>query len=302
MRATFASESTTLLPFVMFCSVVVRRFGATKTALSVVLALFSVPGMARAAGFRCSRTEVNAGPSLNWTERQVSFGVSNRVSQALELDTDAVAAQIRAGFGTWSAVECSDLSMTFIGTNGGFQAGFNPNGLNDNVVDLREDWPFDPDAIALTFTAFRLGTGDLVDADILLNGKDHGFVIAERGCSPEEGQIDLQNVVAHEAGHFVGLDHPPQTPANEEATMFANAVSCETKKRTLADGDVEGLCTIYPRGQPTQPCYEPGSIGFEVIDRDDGFGGCGAVGSRSDYAILAIMLAGASIRRRKGIG
>ena len=59
--------------------------------------------------------------------------------------------------------------------------------------------------------------------------------------------MDLENVFAHELGHYLGLAHSTEA----EATMFASAVAGETLKRDLAADDVEGLCAAYPPGTPT---------------------------------------------------
>jgi len=236
-----------------------------------------------ATGFRCTRVEPHRGASLNWTERSVRWGLSPSVLGAVPADRDRAVDVAIASFDAWSDVPCSDLELVFDGVDGGFEPGFNENGLNDNVVGHRASWPHNPEAIALTFSTFRVASGELIDADVELNGQDFDFVLVENGCSDE---VDLGNVLTHEAGHVLGLDHPPATPSNEETTMFGNAPPCERKKRSLADGDIQGLCTIYPRGQPTRQCFEPGTFGFEVVGRDDGFGGGCRGGRRPRGAVV----------------
>lgn len=252
---------------------------------------------ATASGFRCSRAEPNRGPSLNWTAREVPWGLSPEVPEAVGGRRDAVLAAIERSFEAWTEVECSDLELRFLGVDAEFEPGFNANGENDNAVGIRSSWPHDPDAIALTFTSFRPSSGAMLDADIELNGEGFDFVLADDRC---QTAVDLGNVLTHEAGHLLGLDHPPRTPRNEEATMFGNAPLCETKKRTLAEGDIEGLCTIYPRGQPTQQCFGPGTVGFEVVGGDDGFdGGCRATAPAGWPWALGLGLAAWRARRRR---
>ena len=212
-------------------------------------------------------------------------------------DVEAAIAEIRRAFQAWTDVECSDLVLDFQGTDPGYAPGFNRSGLNENVVGYRTDWPHDPEAIALTFTAFAVHTGTLLDADIELNGEGFSFVLADDGC---RDAVDVRNVMTHEVGHLLGLDHPPRTPRNVEATMFGNAPLCETTKRTLAEGDIEGLCTIYPSGQPTQQCFAPGTVGFEVVETDDGFeGGCRSVPAEAGVSLFALWVAAVGLRKRR---
>ncbi len=57
----------------------------------------------------------------------------------------------------------------------------------------------------------------------------------------DSGVFDLQAVFTHEAGHCAGFGHVSLS----EATMFASAGVGETKKRTLLECEIEGLCLHY---------------------------------------------------------
>jgi hypothetical protein len=132
------------------------------------------------------------------------------------------------------------------------------------------------DAIALTTVQFVVSTGEILDADMELNGWN-GSLAASTGfyftcASPGLGitvpcpsvgatdciQFDVRNTVTHEAGHMLGLDHVcvtsttpgPTCPAGG-SVMEPNAREGEIDKRTLRADDVSGVCTIYPAGGPT---------------------------------------------------
>lgn len=59
------------------------------------------------------------------------------------------------------------------------------------------------------------------------------------------GKYDVQNVSTHEFGHFLLLGDL-YTASDSEKTMYYNAATGETKKRTLHSDDTNGINAIYP--------------------------------------------------------
>jgi len=55
--------------------------------------------------------------------------------------------------------------------------------------------------------------------------------------------MDFENVLTHELGHALGLDHPSDTCTEE--TMYASGTEGETKKRDLNSGDIAGINKVY---------------------------------------------------------
>ncbi len=77
---------------------------------------------------------------------------------------------------------------------------------------------------------------EIVEADILYN------LLFEWGnASIDPNVIDGQNIAVHELGHYIGFGHV----SNRDATMFPSASLGETKKRSLLDCEIEGLCIHY---------------------------------------------------------
>jgi hypothetical protein len=66
------------------------------------------------------------------------------------------------------------------------------------------------------------------------------------------GKFDVQNVAAHEAGHWLVLGDL-YVPEYSEMTMYGYASRGETKKRTLGWGDISGIQFIYPSNNPPPP-------------------------------------------------
>jgi MYXO-CTERM domain-containing protein len=160
--------------------------------------------------------------------------------------------------------------------------GYNAGGSNLNVVKWFEsDWPGLPGQLALTLTTVSCSSGQLRDADMLVNGVDASFTTAPVAG---EGRSDIQNTITHEVGHVAGFAHS----GDAESTMYATASKDETKKRDLTTDDVQGLCDVYPLGK------EPGG----------GDGGCdcraagGGSAARAPLVMLALGVALAVRRRR----
>ena len=152
--------------------------------------------------------------------------------------------------------------------------------------------------------------GEIVDADIELNGEE--FAISDGGTSlgDEPCLSDLANTFSHELGHVMGLDHtclapadPPKMdhegnpvpscsstddPAITEATMFNFQECGETKKATPEDDDVAAICAVYAIADDPGTCEPP----------DDGVGCCSAGGGAGGSLALSVLVLAAARRRR----
>ncbi len=254
--------------------------------------------------FRCSRTGPGFGPSLVWTTREIPWH-ADRALLAFVDDVGVAEDEARRAFETWEDVGCSDMRFPYQGSLDGVGAGYTPFGVNQNVIVLvTSDWKHEEGAIAVTTNIFDARTGVVVDSDIEFNGQHFAFGVATAACfrrSPST--MDFRNVLTHEIGHVVGLDHPPLLARYQNTTMFASAPACETKKRSLAEDDINGLCAIYPAGQETVQCFEPEDLGYALLETDDGYGGCrcasGASGTETiPLVMVCLLLCSGGVRRR----
>lgn len=177
-----------------------------------------------------------AGAFLYWDKFPVPYFVA--ASSLLNLGEFTRA--IDKSFQTWKAV--GDILVDFIAV-GCSSSQRNENDGTNNVILMTQEWPFDPAAIAITRNFYISGgsnkAGLILDSDILLNAVHHSFTMTN-----ELGKHDLQNIVTHEVGHFLGLGHEV-TPMNSDATMFAMASPNETKKRALHTTDLAGIRSAY---------------------------------------------------------
>jgi len=180
-----------------------------------------------------------------WPVATVHYALDSACSQ--DVDLDACEAAVARSFQTWQDVDCSYMSFTYDGRMADAPFGFHRDGPNVNVVKWQEEeWPGDPAAQAITLVTLGCGSGRVLDADILVNGVVGTFSTEDL---QEQGTVDVQNTITHEAGHLLGFAHS----SDPESTMFATAVLNETKKRDLTADDSQGLCDTYPLG------HEPGA-------------------------------------------
>jgi YVTN family beta-propeller protein len=110
--------------------------------------------------------------------------------------------------------------------------------------------------------------GEIIDADIVFNGRDFTFSLNEN--TTPSGQIDLQEVLTHEAGHFLGLDHTPLVgdPKVRPTMNPFNTTEAPREARTLEQDDRSGLTALYPASNQT------GGISGQIL-RTNGTGAFG---------------------------
>ena len=251
-----------------------------------------------------------------WNQRCLPFWINTSSDLLLTQRTEAI---VRGSFEEWSNPSCTDLAFQYRGVTQQ-SAGFDSTSRsNENVVlttrsvSNPDTLIARPDLLAITVTAYSTETGEIFDADIILNDADVRFdeVTNTRAClDRDEIVYDLANTLVHEIGHFIGFDHTP----DGNATMFASAASCETSKRDLGTTDVNGVCTVYPAGQGPNTCVAPDSYGDSLaLSRfrnqcGGGDDGCACVGRARKspvFGLLSLLLPAIalfSLRKRNWVG
>jgi hypothetical protein len=109
--------------------------------------------------------------------------------------------------------------------------------------------------LALTTLAAGVETGRITYADIEINTGGQPLAATEL----DQG-IDLQTVVTHEVGHYIGLAHSSATNSIMNANLCENAQRCQSDKvasRRLGNDDRAAVCALYPPGA-TPPAVAPG--------------------------------------------
>jgi MYXO-CTERM domain-containing protein len=172
----------------------------------------------------------------------------------------ATASQIVAdAFSRWTAVECPtsaggnarvSVDAHDLGPVACDEVHYNSDQGNQHVIVFEDNGfdatdgtaagggPVGAETLGLTTMTFDADTGEIYDADMQINSQQQ----LATGDSIPLDAYDLDGIVTHEAGHFLGLAHStlPST------TMYYSASPGSTSKRALTDDDMAGICTIYP--------------------------------------------------------
>lgn len=220
---------------------------------------------------------VEEGAPLEWTNPCLSYAIDSRGSQWMS--SEDVEEAVDLAFETWENADCGgsppNLIFKPLQPSTCKRAEYNCGG-NVNTIAFLDPWKdecsdpespgYDSNAFAVTIVWHDKKTGEILDADMMINDQtatrfNAGGPYAncpETGCTGNDA--DLGSIVTHEAGHFIGIGHcnpidiqDPDDPC-VQATMFASAERESVNKRTLAPDDIAAVCTIYPPGDLDQSC------------------------------------------------
>jgi hypothetical protein len=157
-------------------------------------------------------------------------------------------------------------------------AACNPQ-AHDVIVFDDQVWPHDDPAntLALTTVTFGVDDGAIFEAYTEVNSTPSHPLTTQEPPPAGTDARDLQAILTHEAGHFLGLAHAADTTS----IMYAYY---QPGKVDLTADDLAGFCAIYP-----QPPKSGG--GCATSSTPAGEGGAGFAGS---------LLAGFALVRRAG--
>ena len=239
------------------CSAKARRsclgyggfFRTSHFALSTVLATATLCG-----GWHFYSTDFNE--RVHWEPEDCRIPYFIDIAGMNDFDGDEFQL-IHDALQVWTDAECSPLSFEFVdflaepemavdcrNTVIFIAEGWTPllEGL-DNAPDAPSSWA------AFTLLTYNPQTGDMLDADILVNLEDHEFSTCE--ADGEGDRLDFFYTILHEAGHILGLDHS-EDPFSvlQPAAQYCD----DDPPHLLTTDDLAGLCWFYGDWQWMEGC------------------------------------------------
>ena len=203
-----------------------------------------------------------AGHPLYWPDNCSWFGVQQDGSPKRHITYATFHSIVANAFNKWGKADCGGgkvPSFAVQDTDALYGAivcpnrEFNKSAANANAWMFRDDsWPYvgGSTTIALTTISVDIATGRILDADVEINSYKTDITTSDVNIG-----ADLESIVTHESGHFLGLAHTPV----QDAVMFPNYSSSSTSIRTLSPDDEAGICAAYPPSTPPT-CGQPEPI------------------------------------------
>ena len=162
---------------------------------------------------------------------------------------------ILASFDAWEEDPESYVDFTYVDTTTELPGLDVPQPDLQNIVGWGDLTGYYPDAIGVTIVWSYRSRGQriIVDCDTVLNTASmYAWVAPVVSGDPDEQQladtgaydVDVQNIMTHEAGHWLMLNDMYYDAAAEQ-TMYGYASDRELKKRSLEEGDLAGVRRIY---------------------------------------------------------
>jgi len=223
------------------------RRALTSLALAVATA-WATLSPEPASAWDAART--GRGDPVRWFARDqpVSFRIG--ATDPAELPIEVVSAVVQTAWGTWHGAGCDGVPGAVYRGRSDAIGATRPESLRaepDNVVvfvSTAAQWSAlgrGESEIAVTLVSNNERTGEIVDADILVND-GHWRLTLTASAGAVAGEVDFASAMTHEVGHALGLLHSADT----SATMYATYSGVEPAgARTLAEDDRVGLCEHY---------------------------------------------------------
>jgi hypothetical protein len=286
----------------------------------VVLTLCGTPGFAsafcrtRTCGESCTFDENGCaieGEPIAWTNRCSSYSV--HADSVPSISREELVHAADAAFLTWQETTCpsthappSIAIYDFFGAVACRRVEYNGLQPNANIIVLRGTWHEGADKVlALTTVTYDTTTGGIYDADMEINAS-MPITAGPLG----QASFDLQSILTHEVGHFLGLDHSNKGQAED---CRGGATMCPTYHpgiedfRTLDEDDINAICTVYPPERKAPACDPAPPRGFSAECGMDPVSGKGCSLSalsrpRSNPATIAITIGCGLVARRRRAG
>jgi MYXO-CTERM domain-containing protein len=257
----------------------------------------------------CQRDSVGCllqGTPLYWPQTCISFSVQRDGSRKEGIEYELLDKTVRAAFQAWLDADCGDgATPSFVVADYSpatcNKAEYNKDAPNANSFMFRDaSWPYpnSEDTLALTTITYNTENAQIYDADVEINSAEAEFTFSDDASDTVD---DLQSVLTHECGHFLGLSHDP----TYLSTMYPAYSPGDLYQRDLQADDIAGICDIFPPGQTVDTSVCTPRHGFSrECGTPSNTASCGVAtgpgtGAASSAWFVVLGLGASALRRRR---
>jgi hypothetical protein len=217
-----------------------------RLLILIAIVVLAIPAVTAARGYLKFGTQVgNQVVGLQWSHFPIKYSITNRgVTGVTAAQLQSVAAK---AFGSWDNPANVSIATQFQGLT-----SFDPvDNDGQTVIGFRSRPDLDRTLGETTFTIDDR-TGEIIESDIFLNSA-FPWSVAANG---ESNRFDVESVLLHEIGHFLGLGHSAlgetelksggRSVLGKRSVMFPIAYPTGSiQDRTLQADDIAGITDIY---------------------------------------------------------
>jgi MYXO-CTERM domain-containing protein len=240
----------------------------------------------------CSRT----GAPISWAVSPIPYRFHGR--PPAKMDAEEARGSIRLAFERWTHAVCPSGERTSLRFRELAEIpAATARGQQPFGIYFRDDrWPHSKATDTLALTTHKMGPSDGVIryADIEVNTGGHKFSTRDDAGPPAVGPRDLEGVITHEIGHYIGLGHSPDAESIMVPEYCASKeVRCAKTRafsRDLGADDVAAVCALYPpESAPLNDVAPVPKCSLDPAPSHAPFG----------FGVLAAVCAAALVRRRR---
>lgn len=200
----------------------------------------------------CDEVEgANPPVSRVWQQRCIPLSVDT-TGKVFSLEENRQA--LEDAIGAWTA-DCSDLQFVFAGETG-HEFGLdwdNPDLQRNTVTSADNDRDVDTTGVrglvGITATTYLIPTGEILDADIVLNAVQYNFGTS---CGAKT-TMHLPSVLTGLLGSALGFAEVDDPTSSVNRTINP----CDTAMADISDADRARLCSVYPYRRSSNACHAP---------------------------------------------
>ena len=194
--------------------------------------------------------DTSTGNLARWFDSRALFDLDPAGAPGIDDGSDLRA--VRNAAQSWTDVSCADLRLIEVEQGLGYEIP-SSTVLLDQELDGRnfitwvgdERWTFGQFVLGVTSPVTDTRNGEIFEADIVLNSR---FVSWSTADDPRllGNRIDVESVVVHELGHFIGLMHVLDGEFLDDPPTMSPSIDSSLRSRDLSDDDRSGACFVYP--------------------------------------------------------